>query len=120
MSSPSAVSVVSGAMTLFSAYNTYAYNDHIGGHEFIDRIELPGCRRVLYAILEPDSQKRLTIDQIIGDEWVASICHCTDVLAKQGLQAAMVHGPGASASKYMLTASGQVHHSHFKPKHVGV
>ncbi|KAF9180428.1 serine/threonine-protein kinase HAL4/sat4 [Haplosporangium sp. Z 767] len=69
-----------------TVYNTFTYNGHLGGHQFIDRIENPGCRRILYAILEPEAQKRVTIDQIVNDEWVANIRYCTDYAPESGLQ----------------------------------
>ncbi|CAO3566774.1 unnamed protein product [Mortierella alpina] len=103
-----------------TVYNTFAYNGHVGGHEFIDRIETPGCRRVLYAILEPDVRKRVTIEQVVRDEWVARIRFCTDRVSLQEEQAAMVFGPGgASAAKYMQGARpGTLHHQHAVPKAV--
>ncbi|KAG0260059.1 serine/threonine-protein kinase HAL4/sat4 [Mortierella polycephala] len=79
-----------------TVYNTFAYNGNLGGHQFIDRIENPGCRRILYAILEPDARKRVTIDQIVNDEWVAKIRYCTDF------------APG----------SGLLHHRHAVPKKI--
>ncbi|KAF9943669.1 hypothetical protein BGZ70_005595, partial [Mortierella alpina] len=89
-----------------TVYNTFPYNGHVGGHEFIDRIETPGCRRILYAILEPDVRKRVTIEQVVRDEWVARIRFCTDRVSLQEQQAAMVFGGpaaagAANAAKYM-------------------
>ncbi|KAG0045493.1 serine/threonine-protein kinase HAL4/sat4 [Gryganskiella cystojenkinii] len=79
-------------------YNTYTYNGHLGGHEFIDRIETPGCRRILYAIMEPDPKKRLTIEQVAADEWVSRIHFCSDEIQR-------VEGE-------------REHHRHFQPKPV--
>lgn len=109
----------SGATTPVPAtvYNTFPYNGHVGGHEFIDRIETPGCRRILYAILEPDVRKRVTIEQVVRDDWVARIRYCTDSVSKQEQQAAMVFGQGASPAKYMQGARhGTLHHQHAVPK----
>ncbi|KAI7826168.1 kinase-like domain-containing protein [Gamsiella multidivaricata] len=72
---------------------------------FIDRIETPGCRRVLYAILEPDARKRLTIEQVVRDEWVRRIRYCTDSPMKQEEQA-------------LLCGSAGANHSHAVPKKV--
>ncbi|KAF9986305.1 serine/threonine-protein kinase HAL4/sat4 [Mortierella antarctica] len=111
----------SGATTPVPAtvYNTFPYNSHVGGHEFIDRIETPGCRRILYAILEPDVRKRVTIEQVVRDDWVARIRYCTDSVSKQEQQAAMVFGQGASVAKYMQGARhGTLHHQHAVPKAV--
>ncbi|KAF9152611.1 serine/threonine-protein kinase HAL4/sat4, partial [Linnemannia schmuckeri] len=83
----SLVSTPSTATIPPTIYNTFAYNSYLGGHEFIDRIETPGCRRILYAILEPDARKRVTIDQILADEWVSKIRYCTDNLTAQEEQA---------------------------------
>ncbi|KAG0307437.1 serine/threonine-protein kinase HAL4/sat4 [Dissophora globulifera] len=99
-------------------YNTFAYNGYIGGHEFIDRIETPGCRRVLYAILEPDARKRLTIDQVVNDDWVSQIRHCTDCPEKQEQQAAMIFGSAAAHYRYMQMHNGELHHRHETPKKV--
>ncbi|KAF9947079.1 serine/threonine-protein kinase HAL4/sat4, partial [Modicella reniformis] len=76
--------------TVPTVYSTYAYNNYIGGHRFIDRMEPPGCRRVLYGILEPDARKRMTIDQVVNDEWVNHIRYCTDCVTKQEQQAMVV------------------------------
>ncbi|KAG9322336.1 hypothetical protein KVV02_001557 [Mortierella alpina] len=111
----------SGATTPVPAtvYNTFPYNNHVGGHEFIDRIETPGCRRILYAILEPDVRKRVTIEQVVRDDWVARIRYCTDSVSKQEQQAVMVFGQGASVAKYMQGARhGTLHHHHAVPKAV--
>ncbi|RKP08307.1 kinase-like domain-containing protein, partial [Thamnocephalis sphaerospora] len=35
-----------------------------------------GCRRLMYRILEPDTSRRLTIEQILEDPWVKSIEVC--------------------------------------------
>lgn len=88
------------AMTPPAVYNTYAYNGYIGGHEFIDRIEIPGCRRILYAIMEPDPKKRLTIDQVQADEWMSKVRFCSDESEKPTLQ------------------QQRDHHRHFQPKPV--
>ncbi|KAG0211034.1 serine/threonine-protein kinase HAL4/sat4 [Mortierella sp. GBA30] len=102
-----------------TVYNTYAYNGHLGGHEFIDRMENPGCRRILYAILEPDVRKRVTIEQVVKDDWVARIRHCTDCVSKQEQQAALVFGRGTSPGKYMQGYGyGTPHHQHAVPKAV--
>ncbi|KAF9572341.1 serine/threonine-protein kinase HAL4/sat4 [Mortierella alpina] len=102
-----------------TVYNTFPYNGHIGGHEFIDRIETPGCRRILYAILEPDVRKRVTIEQVVKDDWVARIRYCTDSVSKQEQQAVMVFGQGANPAKYMQGARpGTLHHQHAVPKAV--
>ncbi|KAF9366853.1 hypothetical protein BGX34_003953 [Mortierella sp. NVP85] len=100
-----------------AVYNTYAYNNHIGGHGFIDRIESPGCRRVLYGILEPDARKRLTIDQVVNDEWVARIRYCTDCVTKQEQQVMMFGEKSVLAPhNYLQLPSGQLHHQHTIPK----
>lgn len=105
--------------TPLSAYNTYGYNQHLGGHEFIDRIETVGCRRVLYAILEPEPKRRLTIDQVANDEWVYRIRYCTDEIEKQEQQTLLHLGSGVLSSKYLsLATSGQPHHQHAVPKKV--
>jgi len=101
-----------------AVYNTYAYNGYIGGHEFLDRIETLGCRRVLYAILEPDVRRRLTIDQVVNDDWVSRIRHCTDCTDKQEQQAMMVFGPGTAAHRYLQLPNGDLHHQHAMPKKV--
>ncbi|KAF9405562.1 serine/threonine-protein kinase HAL4/sat4, partial [Podila epigama] len=103
-----------------SAYNTFAYNQHLGGHEFIDRIETVGCRRVLYAILEPEPKRRLTIDQVANDEWVSRIRYCTDEIEKQEEQTRMHLGEGVPSSKYLTLAGGcgELHHRHAVPKKV--
>jgi len=88
------------ATTPPAVYNTYAYNGYIGGHEFIDRIEIPGCRRVLYAIMEPDPKRRLTIDQVQADEWMSKVRYCSDEIGKPTLQ------------------QQRDHHRHFQPKPV--
>ncbi|KAF8925379.1 hypothetical protein BGZ47_003301, partial [Haplosporangium gracile] len=106
-------------------YNTFAYNNYLGGHEFIDRIETPGCRRILYAILELDARKRVTIDQILADEWVSKIRYCTDNLAAQEEQACLVFGKdavarlgGGGGERYLCLPNGQMHHRHAVPKKV--
>ncbi|KAF9085707.1 serine/threonine-protein kinase HAL4/sat4 [Mortierella sp. AD031] len=107
-----------------AAYNTFSYNGHLGGHEFIDRTETPGCRRVLYAVLEPDARKRLTIDQVLADEWVSRIRHCTDNILSQEEQAMMVYGRDAvmggsvEVGRYLCLPNGQLHHTHAVPKKV--
>lgn len=107
-----------------AVYNTYPYNNYLGGHEFIDRIETPGCRRILYAILEPDARKRLTIDQVLADEWVSRIRYCTDNLDAQKEQACMVFGKGAvtglggGGERYLCMPNGKAHHRHAVPKKV--
>ncbi|KAK3837627.1 MAG: serine threonine-protein kinase hal4 sat4 [Linnemannia elongata] len=94
------------------------------GHEFIDRIENPGCRRILYAILEPDARKRVTIDQILADVWVNKIRYCTDNLAAQEEQACLVFGRdavaglGGGGERYLCLSNGQLHHRHAVPKKV--
>jgi len=100
-----------------AVYNTYAYNNHIGGHGFIDRIDSPGCRRVLYGILEPDARKRLTIDQVVNDEWMARIRYCTDCVTKQEQQVMMFGKDGAlTPHNYLQLPNGQLHHQHTIPK----
>lgn len=112
-------SPVEQSATPLSAYNTYGYNQHLGGHEFIDRIETVGCRRVLYSILEPEPKRRLTIDQVANDEWVHRIRYCTDEIVKQEQQAVMHLGKGVPSSKYLtLAIVGQPHHQHAVPKKV--
>ncbi|KAG0228202.1 serine/threonine-protein kinase HAL4/sat4 [Actinomortierella wolfii] len=114
-------------------YNTYSYNQFLGGHEFIDRIEPPGCRRVLYAILEPDSRRRLTIDQVLQDEWVQQIRYCTDDPEKQEEQCAMhlnltrdakdmemMKKQGRLADIYLRMPQGYLHHQHAIPKRIKV
>ncbi|KAF8940926.1 serine/threonine-protein kinase HAL4/sat4 [Dissophora ornata] len=101
-----------------AVYNTYAYNGHIGGHEFLDRIETPGCRRVLYGILEPDARKRLTIDQVVNDDWVSRIRYCTDCTDKQEQQVAMVFSRGTAAHRYLQLPNGDLHHQHAIPRKV--
>ncbi|KAG0029476.1 serine/threonine-protein kinase HAL4/sat4 [Podila clonocystis] len=112
-------SPVEQTATPLSAYNTYGYNQHLGGHEFIDRIETVGCRRVLYAILDPEPKRRLTIDQVANDEWVQQIRYCTDEIVKQEQQTVMHVGKGVPSSKYLtLAIGGQQHHQHAVPKKV--
>ncbi|KAF9434637.1 serine/threonine-protein kinase HAL4/sat4 [Entomortierella beljakovae] len=96
------------------AYNTFSYNGHIGGHEFLDKMEASGCRRIIYAILEPDARKRATIDQVANDDWVSKIRYCTDCVDKQEQQAA----PGVNPSRYMDSDNGRLHHQHATPKKV--
>lgn len=112
-------SPVEHTATPLSAYNTYGYNRHLGGHEFIDRIETVGCRRVLYAILEPEPKRRLTIDQVANDEWVYKIRYCTDDNEKQEQQTLLHLGYGVLRSKYLtLATSDQSHHQHAVPKKI--
>ncbi|KAG0037247.1 serine/threonine-protein kinase HAL4/sat4 [Podila clonocystis] len=112
-------SPVEQTATPLSAYNTYGYNQHLGGHEFIDRIETVGCRRVLYAILDPEPKRRLTIDQVANDEWVQRIRYCTDEIVKQEQQTVIHVGKGVPSSKYLtLAIGGQQHHQHAVPKKV--
>lgn len=112
-------SPVEQTATPLSAYNTYEYNQHLGGHEFIDRIETVGCRRVLYAILEPEPKRRLTIDQVANDEWVYRIRYCTDEIEKQEQQTLLHLSSGVLSSKYLtLATSGQPHHQHVVPKKI--
>ncbi|KAF9359884.1 serine/threonine-protein kinase HAL4/sat4 [Mortierella sp. AD094] len=99
-------------------YNTYSYNGYIGGHEFLDRMETPGCRRIMYAILEPDARKRVTIDQVVNDEWVSRIRYCTDCPVKQEQQATAMYGQGASLSRYLQLSNGELPHQHATPKKV--
>ncbi|KAG0280884.1 serine/threonine-protein kinase HAL4/sat4 [Linnemannia exigua] len=108
-----------------AVYNTFSYNGYLGGHEFIDRIEIPGCRRILYAILEPDARKRVTIDQVLADEWVSQIRYCTDNLDAQEEQAALAFGRessslrvGGGGERYLCLPDGQLHHRHAVPKKV--
>ncbi|KAF9923191.1 serine/threonine-protein kinase HAL4/sat4 [Linnemannia zychae] len=107
-----------------TVYNTFGYNGFIGGHEFIDRIETPGCRRVLYAILEPDARKRITIDQVIADEWISRIRYCTDNHAAQEEQMRLVFGAESQnmnegeKGRYLSLPNGQPHHRHVLPKKV--
>ncbi|KAF9908362.1 serine/threonine-protein kinase HAL4/sat4 [Linnemannia zychae] len=110
-----------------AVYNTFPYNDYLGGHEFIDRIETPGCRRILYAILEPNPRKRVTIDQVLADEWVSRIRYCTDNLNAQDEQAALLFGRnfggslavgGGGGERYLCLPDGQLHHRHAIPKKV--
>lgn len=107
-----------------AVYNTYPYNNYLGGHEFIDRIETPGCRRIMYAIMEPNARKRLTIDQVLADEWVSRIRYCTDNLVAQEEQACMVFGRdavaglGGGAERYLCLPDEQAHHRHAVPKKV--
>ncbi|KAG0259469.1 serine/threonine-protein kinase HAL4/sat4 [Actinomortierella ambigua] len=114
-------------------YNTYAYSRFLGGHEFIDRIEAPGCRRVLYAILEPDVRRRLTIEQVLQDEWVQQIRYCTNEPEKQEQQCLMHHSltgdaedmerikeQGRLSDTYMRMPQGRLHHQHAVPKCVKV
>ncbi|KAF9116652.1 serine/threonine-protein kinase HAL4/sat4 [Mortierella sp. AM989] len=105
-------------VVLPATYSTYSYNGYIGGHEFLDRIKNPGCRRILYAILEPDARKRVTIDQVVNDDWVSRIRYCTDCTIKQGQQAAAMHGQGASSSRYLQLPNGELHHQHYTPKKI--
>jgi hypothetical protein len=109
-------STVKSAST--ATYYTYAYNNYIGGHGFIDRIETPGSRRVLYGILEPDARRRLTIDQVANDEWVSRIRFCTDCPIKQEQQAVMIYGKDAAMTpqKYLQLPNGELHHRHSIPK----
>ncbi|KAK3822882.1 MAG: kinase-like domain-containing protein [Benniella sp.] len=77
----------------------------------------PGCRRVLYGILEPDARKRLTIDQVVNDEWVARIRYCTDCVIMQEQQVMMFGEDGALAPhNYLRLPNGQLHHQHTIPK----
>ncbi|KAF9970272.1 serine/threonine-protein kinase HAL4/sat4 [Actinomortierella ambigua] len=114
-------------------YNTFAYNRFLGGHEFIDRIEAPGCRRVLYAILEPNVRRRLTIEQVLQDEWVQQIRYCTNDPEKQEQQCLlhrtlpggpkdmdMIKEQGRLSDMYMRTPQGHLHHQHAVPKRVKV
>ncbi|KAG9064603.1 serine/threonine-protein kinase HAL4/sat4 [Linnemannia hyalina] len=107
-----------------AVYNTFAYNNYLGGHEFIDRIEIPGCRRILYAILEPNAHKRVTIDQVLADDWVSKIRHCTDNFAAQEEQACLVFGRhavaglGGGGENYLCLPNGEMHHRHAVPKKV--
>ncbi|KAG0285582.1 serine/threonine-protein kinase HAL4/sat4 [Linnemannia gamsii] len=126
-SSPDAFGSSSSSTTTIippAVYNTYPYNNYLGGHEFIDRIETPGCRRIMYAILEPDARKRLTIDQVLADEWVSRIRYCTDNLVAQEEQACMVFGRdavaglGGGAERYLRLSNGEAHHRHAVPKRV--
>ncbi|KAG0076358.1 serine/threonine-protein kinase HAL4/sat4 [Linnemannia elongata] len=123
--STSATTTTTIAVVPPAVYNTFAYNNHLGGHEFIDRIESPGCRRILYAILEPDARKRVTIDQVLADEWVSKIRYCTDSLAAQEDQASLVFGRdavtglgGCGGERYLCLPNGQLHHRHAVPKKV--
>lgn len=123
--STSATTTTTIAVVPPAVYNTFAYNNHLGGHEFIDRIESPGCRRILYAILEPDARKRVTIDQVLADEWVSKIRYCTDNLAAQEDQACLVFGRdavtglgGCGGERYLCLPNGQLHHRHAVPKKV--
>ncbi|KAF9125650.1 serine/threonine-protein kinase HAL4/sat4 [Mortierella sp. 14UC] len=137
LASASASGSGSGTFTTLSpavvppaVYNTFPYNNYLGGHGFIDRIETPGCRRILYAILEPNARKRVTIDQVLADEWVSRIRYCTDNLDAQEKQAALVFGRdcengltvggggGCGGERYLCLADGQLHHRHAVPKKV--
>ncbi|KAF8982118.1 serine/threonine-protein kinase HAL4/sat4 [Entomortierella lignicola] len=111
-------STASAASIPPTVYNTYSYNGYIGGHEFLDRIETPGCRRIMYAILEPDAKKRVTIDQVVNDEWVSRIRYCTDCPMKQDQMATAMFGQGTSSSRYLQLPSGELHHRHATPKKV--
>ncbi|KAI8604724.1 kinase-like domain-containing protein [Dissophora ornata] len=81
-------------------------------------IETPGCRRVLYGILEPDARKRLTIDQVVNDDWVSRIRYCTDCTDKQEQQVAMVFSRGTAAHRYLQLPNGDLHHQHAIPRKV--
>ncbi|KAI1306464.1 serine/threonine-protein kinase HAL4/sat4 [Mortierella claussenii] len=123
----SSVAIASATDVPPAVYSTFAYNHHVGGHEFLDRMEAPGCRRVMYGVLEPDSRKRLTIDQVVNDEWISQIRYCTDCVEKQEQQVAMVFGKnalaegryGVNVSRYMMVQeTGELHHRHATPKEV--
>ncbi|KAG0336507.1 serine/threonine-protein kinase HAL4/sat4 [Podila humilis] len=113
-------SPIESTMAPHKMYNTYEYNHHLGGHEFIDQMGTPGCRRVMYAILEPEPRRRLSINQVVNDEWVQRIRHCTDDIEKQEQQASVHLGKEAHYSMYMMTATtkGEPHHKHAVPKKV--
>ncbi|OAQ27857.1 Pkinase-domain-containing protein [Linnemannia elongata AG-77] len=94
-------------------------------HSEVQRRLHPGCRRILYAILEPDARKRVTIDQVLADEWVSKIRYCTDNLAAQEDQASLVFGRdavtglgGCGGERYLCLPNGQLHHRHAVPKKV--
>ncbi|KAI9595747.1 kinase-like domain-containing protein [Syncephalis fuscata] len=42
------------------------------------------CRRLMYRILEPDTSKRITVEQILEDPWIKGIEVCTDNHAESG------------------------------------
>ncbi|KAF9119262.1 serine/threonine-protein kinase HAL4/sat4 [Mortierella sp. GBA39] len=124
-SSSTTTTIISTTAVPPAVYNTFAYNNYLGGHEFIDRIEIPGCRRILYAILEPNARKRVTIDQVLADDWVSKIRHCTDNLTAQEEQACLVFGRdavaglgGSGGENYLCLPNGQMHHQHVVPKKV--
>ncbi|KAI8811943.1 kinase-like domain-containing protein, partial [Cladochytrium replicatum] len=62
-----------GAVLNDSRYKYYV--EHHGKFWPFDRL-LPAVRKLLYKILEPDPEKRITIEGILADEWFKSVCCC--------------------------------------------
>ena len=49
---------------------------HKNGYELIETLRRARCRNVIYSILDPSPQRRITAKQVLNSEWVRSISLC--------------------------------------------
>ncbi|KAJ3372247.1 serine/threonine-protein kinase HAL4/sat4 [Allomyces arbusculus] len=92
----------------------YAYylSNRKRNFEALDRLP-NGCRELMYKILEPDPKKRITIDDVLADEWFKSIqvCfHCPEYDHPADPLANVNHAPPTPRSD-----ANHIHHINVAP-----